>query len=253
MEAYIFTSSLREYVRFRRLWPWLAVVVVVFFLSRVYHKLDPTTGAQDAYALLSATIVFRVLALSAAIYSAAIVAQEVEQRTIVYLLTRPVPRWKILLFRALAAMLVVFVLSVLVALATSLGTVGLSNKLLGRDILALAAGSTAYMSLFTFVSLLMNRSMIACLLFAFVWETSVPNMPGDLYRLTISSYLTSIAQRPTPRVTSGLMDALGGMLGVNTIPIDTAWACVIGLAVVCLAAGSYWFSHFEYMAREDAE
>ena len=252
MEAYIFGSSLREFVRFRRLWPWLLVAVGTFGIAAVYHKVDPNTKPEDAYALLSATIVFRILGLSAAIFSSAIIAQEVEQRTIVYLLTRPVPRWKLLIFRTLAGMVVVFGISVLVAVATSLATYGGGNHLLLRDVMALAVGSAAYMSLFVFVSLLMNRSMIACLLFAFVWETSVPNMPGDMYRLTISSYLTSIAQRPTPHASSGFMDALGGMIGTNTIPVDTAWACIGLLVAVCLGASAYWFSHFEYMAREDA-
>jgi ABC-2 type transport system permease protein len=253
VEAYIFGSSLREFLRFRRLWPWLVVVVATFGIATVYHRVDPSTTPSNAYVLLSATLVFRILALSAAIFSSAIIAQEVEQRTIVYLLTRPVARWKLLIFRTLAAVVVVFGLSSLVAIATSLATVGPNNPYLWRDVMALAVGSVAYMSLFVFVSLLMNRSMIVCLLFAFVWETSVPNMPGDLYRLTISGYLSSIAQRPSLPSANGLFSALGGMLGVNTISPGAALACVLGLSAVCLGAGAYWFSHFEYMAREDAE
>lgn len=253
MEAYIFSSSLREFVRVRRILPWIVVIVAITALAVVYHRVSPTTSPRDAYVLLSATLVFRILALSAAIFSTAIVAQEVEQRTIVYLLTRPVPRWKLLIFRTLAGIVVVFVLSCLLAVAVSYATYGPGNALLWRDIKALAVGSAAYMALFVFVSLLMNRSMIVCLLFAFVWETSVPNMPGDLYRLTISSYLTSIAERPAPQTTSGILDALGGMLGINTIPLATAWIAVVLLTVCCLGGGALWFGKFEYMAREDAE
>lgn len=253
MEAYIFGSSLREFLRARRIVPWVLAVAATCGIAVVYHRVSPGTSPRDAYILLSATIVFRILALAAAIFSTAIVAQEVEQRTIVYLLTRPVPRWKLLLFRTLAAIVVVFGISAIAAVAVSLAAYGTGNELLWRDIKALAAGSAAYMAFFVFVSLLMNRSMIVCLLFAFVWETSVPNMPGDLYRLTISSYLTSIAERPSPHTQMGLLDALSGMLGVNTIPLSTAWISVILITLVCLAVGAFWFGRFEYMAREDAE
>jgi ABC-2 type transport system permease protein len=253
METYIFTSTLREFLRPRRILPWLVVAVVVWWIAFVFHGMSPSSSRQDDYVLLSSTFVFHLLALCAAIFSTAIVAQEVEQRTIVYLLTRPVERWKLLVFRSLAAMLVVFGISLVTVIGVSYASVGKGNPLLLRDIEALAAGSAAYISLFVFVSLLMNRSMILCLLFAFIWETAVPNMPGDLYRLTITSYLSSIAQKPTPQTPGGFLSALGGLLGINTIAPVTAWISMGLLTAICLAAGAYWFGHFEYMAREDAE
>jgi ABC-2 type transport system permease protein len=229
------------------------VAFATFWIAYLFRRVDPGASHEDAYVLLSSTLIFRLLALSAAIFSTAIVAQEVEQRTIVYLLTRPVPRWKLLVFRSFAAMVVVFVISAIAAVAVSYASYGSGNPLLLKDIEALAAGSAAYVALFVFVSLLMNRSMILCLLFAFIWETSVPNVPGDLYRVTITSYLSSIAQKPTPRTAAGPMNALGGLLGVNTIDPGTAWFTLALITAVCLGAGSYWFGHFEYSAREDAE
>ncbi len=253
METYIFTSTLREFLRPKRILPWVFVALAAYWIAFLFHRVDPTSSKQDAYVLLSSTLVFRILALAAAIFSTAIVAQEVEQRTIVYLLTRPVARWKLLVFRTLAAITVVFGVSAVTAVAVSLASYGSGNPLLYRDLAALAAGSAAYVSLFVFVSLLMNRSMILCLLFAFIWETSVPNVPGNLYRVTITSYLSSIAQKPTPQTSSGPMNALGGLLGVNTIEPATAWFVVALITAASLAAGAYWFGHFEYIAREDAE
>ncbi|HWD37264.1 MAG TPA: ABC transporter permease subunit [Fimbriimonas sp.] len=253
MEGYIYGSMLRELFRFRRIAPWLLVVLAVYGMSLVFQKVTSGTP-QDSYVLVSATLVFRILPLAAAILSAAVVAQEIEQRTIVYLLTRPVPRWKLLLFRTLAAITVVFVLGSIVAFAASLGTAGLKNEMLVRDLKAILVGSIAYVSLFTFISLLMNRSMIVCLLFAFIWETAVPNMPGDLYLLTITGYLSSIAERPSlGQSAGGVFDALAGMLGTNSVSPTIAWAALLCLTAACLGVGCLWFSHFEYMAREDAE
>ena len=252
-ELYIFSSSLGEFLRFKRIAWWLLIVAAVSGVSWTFVNRLPNIPQQDAYVLLSAALVFRILPLCAAIYSTAVVNQEVSQRTIVYLLTRPIPRWKLLVFRTLAATVVVFLISALAGISVSMSSKGISNPLLVRDLEAILAGAAAYTTLFTFVSLLINRSMVVCLLFAFVWETAVPNMPGDLYRLSISGYLTSIAQRPASTAPSGALDALAGLLGVNIIPPATAWTTMAILTAACMLAGAYWFSHFEYMAREDGE
>jgi ABC-2 type transport system permease protein len=253
MEGYIFGSMLSELLRFRRIVAWVLVALGLFAVAEVFHRVAPGMKPPDEYVMLSATLVFRILPLSAAILSAAVVAQEVEQKTIVYLLTRPVPRWKLLFFRSLAAMAVVFAISAVTAVLVSVGTVGLHNELLVRDLKALFVGSAAYVSLFVFVSLLTTRAMIICLLFSFIWETSVTNIPGDMYRLTVSGYLTSIAQRPsTGDTTAGFLNALAGMFGTNTVSPETAYFTLAVLIAACLGIGAYWFSTFEYMAREDA-
>ena len=51
------------------------------------------------------------------------------------------------------------------------GGLGLNNPYLLRDLTAVAVGALAYGTLFVLVSLIINRSMVVCLLFAFAWET----------------------------------------------------------------------------------
>jgi ABC-2 type transport system permease protein len=254
MEGYLFLSSFSDYLRLKRLIPWLLVAAAVFGIAYSFRSLKSDFAPTDAYVLLVDTLVFRILPLAAAVFSSAVVAQEVEQKTIVYLLTRPVPRWKLILYRSLAAMAVVFIVSALAAIGVSLGSFGGANRFLVSDLEAIALGSVAYVALFTFASLLVNRSTILCLLFAFVWETSVPNVPGDLYRLTITSYVSAIAHHPAiSGAGKGFLDAISGILGQNDITAQAALPILAGLAVVCVCASCYWFSHFEYMAREDAE
>jgi ABC-2 type transport system permease protein len=200
-------------------------------------------------------LVFRIVALASAIFTTAIISQEVEQRTIVYLLTRPVPRWKLLLIRYLASVLVVGVLGVIGALLTSWGAFGSlgGNDLLGKDVMALLVGAFAYGALFLFISLIFNRAMLVCLLFAFGWETSVPNMPGSMNSLSILTYMQAIAEHPASQDQSKLLGIASGALGDNTIPPDRAWGILVGIIIVMLALSAWWFTHFEYVPREDAE
>lgn len=199
-------------------------------------------------------LVFRLLALSSAIFTTAIVTQEVEQKTIVYLLTRPIARWKLLLVRYGASVLVVGLLGIVAAVFTSLGAYhGLGgNDLLGSDIKALLIGAVAYGAVFLFVSLLFNRALIICLLYAFGWEASMPNMPGGMSRLSIFSYLQAMAEHPSEGGKKGLA-ILTGQLGDAAITRNEAYTTLGVLVVVMLGLSAWWFTHFEYVPREDAE
>jgi ABC-2 type transport system permease protein len=192
--------------------------------------------------------------LASAIFSTAVVSQEVEQKTIVYLLTRPVPRWKLLIMRTLASMLVVFAVSSIMAIGIALATLGPSGLTAGslwRDIMSLGIGSMAYGSLFVLVSLFWNRAMIICLLFAFGWETSIPNMPGSMYYLSVASYLTNISEHSSA-AGKGFMSVLAGQASPETVSTPVAWAVLVAITVGCAVLGAQWFSTHEYLPREDA-
>jgi ABC-2 type transport system permease protein len=251
--TYVFSHALRDFARGRRLLVWFLVAIAVYAIGAMYVHVSGSSSKQDTYILLSATLSYRILALAAAIFSSAVVAQEVEGKTIVYLLTRPVPRQALLLGRALAAAVMVFLVSAVVATAVSISTTGGVGTLLFKDLVAMAVGSLAYTGLFVLTSLVLNRAMIACLLFAFGWETLAAGVPGDLKLLTLNSHVMAIAERPTPEGGSGFLDSVGTMLGATGLSAGAAWlvlGCVIALT---LGASMAWFAHFEYTAREDAE
>jgi ABC-2 type transport system permease protein len=255
MGSLLFKMALRDFVRPRRIIGWIFVVVCVFAFAKIWKTVTPAMTARDAYAQISAVLVYRLLALSAAIFSTAVITQEIEQKTIVYLVTRPIPRWLLLFSRMAAAIVVVAGLSVLAAVAASLAVHGprfLSNSLLPRDITGLVVGAVAYCSLFTLISLWFNRAMLICLLFAFGWEVAATMIPGDVGYLTIFEYLETISQRPALDG-PGAVELLAGQQSLNLMSTNTAWTIISLMIVSFLALGAYWFTHFEYLPREDAE
>ena len=66
-----------------------------------------------------------------------------------------------------------------------------------RDAGAIFLGAAAYGSLFLFVTLIFNRALIICVLFAFGWESSVPNLATGLQKLSILAHMQAIAKHPT--------------------------------------------------------
>lgn len=253
MSVAIFSQALREYLRPRRSLSWILLALLCLALSAGWKGLDPKASALDQYATVSSILVFRLMALASAVFTTAILTQEVEQRTIVYLLTRPVPRWQLLLVRYAASVVAVAAVGILAALLASVGAYGANfaaNPLLAKDILALGVGAVAYGALFLLVSLLFNRSLMICSLFAFGWESSAPSLPGDLFRLSIYSYLQAIARHPTSGG-NGLMERLGGSAAINAISQVQAFTILGSMTLALLALSAWWFTHFEYIPRDD--
>lgn len=256
-ETYVFQSALKDFLRAKRVLIWFVVALILFGLAKIFLSVNPPAKAEEAYATLSTLLVFRVLPLAAAIFSSAVIGQEVEQKTIVYLLTRPVQRWKLVLFRTCAASVAVMLVSVAAMLAVSAAVFGnpFANPLFFHDLQAVLIGSLAYCALFVFVTLLLSKAaMVVCLLFAFVWETAVPLMPGSMSLLSIGTYLNAIAQHPSTKgEANGDLGDAAANLGINSLSASTGWVAMLFVAVFFAGLCMFWFERFEYLPREDAE
>jgi len=258
MSTYIFTSTLREFLTPRRLIVWLFAIAAVVGLGYAWLFFAKTHGTDGGYARLVGIMGFRLVALVSAVFSTAVIAGEVEQKTIVYLLTRPIPRPVLIIARALASVVTVGIIATVMVLAIGImnfGPSALGKEMVYRDVMVVWMGAAAYGSLFLFISLILNRAFMFCLLFAFGWESFVPQMPGDLYYASVHSHMRALTLHPEgtqptqalANLTSGGIDAIG------SVPTATAIAVLIGFFVVGMALSATWFNKFEYTPREDAE
>ncbi|HEY3782676.1 MAG TPA: ABC transporter permease [Fimbriimonadaceae bacterium] len=255
MEFYLYTHSVKEFLRARRIAAWVILTLMVAAIGLVWKYVAKSETDTQRYADLTSIFTFHLVALAAAIMTTSIIGQEVEQKTIVYILTRPVSRWKLLLMRYLGAVTVVSLIGILCSLLLSAAVFGgnpLGNSLLVPDIMAIILGAFAYSAFCLLVSLLIVRSMIVCILFILAWETTVPNMPGDLYRLSIYSYMQAIAQHPAVTDNRGTA-FLSGDLGNNFLQPSTGYPVLIIVSVILIAFSLWWFTIFEFVPREDSD
>jgi ABC-2 type transport system permease protein len=211
-------------------------------------KLPPRLSGFDLYGSVVALYYLRnVVPLAALFYGTALVTDEVEERTITYLFTRPIRRASILLgkFAAYLATTLCLVLPATAVcyllLTTTSGLPGASahGTTLVRDLFALAMGLVVYGALFTCAGVVLKRPMIPGLLFLFVWEL-VANLPGYLPRLTITAWLRSlVTHRPAEE---GL-----AQLFVQTQPAALSLVVLVALSAALLALGVRIFSRREYV------
>ena len=254
MNGFIFASTLKDMLRFNRIWPWVLLGLILFGVSSLWAKMASDGVGPDQYAAITKMIVYRVVALAAAMFTMVVISQEIEQKTIVYLVTRTVPRRVIMWSRGVAAVVSVALMSwisLAAVAAVMLGLGFLGEGMVWMDLVIMLLGAAAYSTLFIFITLIMNRAMIVILAYAFVWEALVPQFTGDMPLLSINFYMTTLAthsgQASGP---SGLSSLFGGSVAVAPW---VAWVVLLCVFFGGMALNAWWFGRFEYLPREDAE
>ncbi|HEV8210648.1 MAG TPA: ABC transporter permease, partial [Vicinamibacterales bacterium] len=131
---------------------------------------------------------------------------EVEDKTITYLFTRPIPRRAVLLGKYLAylACTVLLVLpSVMVVFFLIVpiggGSIGAAFPSLAADLGMLVVGLAAYGAVFALVGTRLKRPLVVGLVFAFGWEPAVLLFPGYLKRLSVAYYLQALVTHEMPQ------------------------------------------------------
>ena len=139
-------------------------------------------------------------------YGTSLIADEVEDKTITYLFTRPIPRRAVLLGKYLAylACTVLLVLpSVMLVffliVPTSGGSIGAAFPSLAADLGMLVVGLASYGAVFAFVGTRFKRPLVVGLVFAFGWEPAVLLFPGYLKRLSVAYYLQALVTHEMPQ------------------------------------------------------
>jgi ABC-2 type transport system permease protein len=247
-----FKFALKESLRFRKAIPWLFLAICAFLLASTWKTINKDATPTEQFVNVVNLLVFRLLPLAAAICTTTIISQEVEQKTIVYLLTRPVERWKLLVGRWAATVVAVTFFSLISLMMALIGVGGNVKLALINDVLAIFVGALAYTSLFLFVTLLFNRALIICVLFAFGWESSIPNLPSGLQNLSVLAHMQGIAKHPESK-SGNVLDLVAGILGENTMNAATSTFGLIVFSVIMIGLSAYWFTTHEYIPREDAE
>jgi ABC-2 type transport system permease protein len=137
-------------------------------------------------------------------YGTALIADEVEDKTITYLFTRPIPRGAVLMGKYLAYLAcTVFVVLPSVMLVWLLiipigGSLGSNFIDLVKDLGLIAVGLAVYGAVFALVGAALKRPLLIGLLWAFGLEPVLLLIPGYLKRLTVAYYLQGLVPQAMP-------------------------------------------------------
>jgi ABC-2 type transport system permease protein len=202
--AALFVLTLRQLVRGRR----LVVLSLLFLLPSVLVLVVrlapyPPPPATLEFAFIFNLIPHALATLTALLYAAGIIQDEVEGQTLTYLLLRPLPRWALYLTKLMATIVVTAGLTGVFTIL-AFAVLYWNTDELWRDVLParalktaalLALAQVAYCSLFGALSLFTRRSLIAGLVYIVAFEGMLANFKSVMRELTVMYYFRVLAVR----------------------------------------------------------
>ncbi len=187
-------------------------------------------------------------------YGTSLIADEVDDKTITYLFTRPIPRSAVLVGKYLAylACTVLLVLPSVMLMfflvaPTGGGSIGAAFPSLLADLGMLAVGLAAYGAVFALVGTRLKRPLVVGLVFAFGWEPAVLLFPGYLRRLTIAYYMQALVTHEMPQ------DSAVSMLLQIFHEVPSLWTsllCLAGIIAVSLWLAGRAVEQREYVLEQ---
>jgi ABC-2 type transport system permease protein len=173
-------------------------------------------------------------------YGTSLIADEVEDKTITYLFTRPIPRGAVLVGKYIAYMactafvVLPSVVVVYLLVVPMRGSLGAAFPDLLKDLLLLGLGLAVYGAVFAFVGAKFKRPLLIGLIFVFIWEQFVLAVPGYLKQFTVMFYLQAIVPHAMPA--DGFLSLAQGLFRQTpSLPVSLMWLAVIWAVALWLA------------------
>jgi ABC-2 type transport system permease protein len=177
--------------------------------------------------LLDGLVVTTVLPLVALVFGTGVLGSELDDGTAVYLLVKPIERWRIVVSKAAVAAGVTIAVVVPSALLSGL-LVGGGR---GGESIAIAVtvavipGSLVYAVGFVALSVMTSRALIAGLLYVFIWEGLLAGLFAGTALLSVRQYVLAFA------------GSLAGSDGASIkSSVDAQTAAILALSVLAIAA-----------------
>jgi ABC-2 type transport system permease protein len=169
--------------------------------------------------------------LMGVIVGTGVIGPEIDDGSIIYLLTKPLSRFTIATTKALVAAVVIVGFSALPAALAAFLMSGTDRDLaLGLGAGAAAAG-IAYGALFLMLGVITRSAVLVGLMYALIWELGVGNLVPGARALSIAQWAASITE------------AIVGHNTAKTLEVDSAVNLGVGLVfLVLVTVGSTWYA-----------
>ena len=239
--------SLREMSRRKRIISLGAInllPVIVVVIIRVWFPDQGITAHSQLSSLTHDVFISFLIPVVAIAVGVSAIGEQVEEGTIVYLWTRPVRRRAIYLGRLVAAQTVStlllsgsLILCFLVMLSNGLGIITWDFLVLYfRTFLIIALGAFSYAALFASMGTFLKKPVVPAILFAFVWEGLVSEIPARIKVLSLRFHLQNLVERPATTVDDlpGVLDALLSTAR-NADPVAKTYSVGALLAIMLVA------------------
>ncbi|GAB4103287.1 ABC transporter permease subunit [Micromonospora taraxaci] len=206
--------------RFLLLLPLPLVLLGLAVLCRSLG-VDPRQWGPPVLVGLGLAVVLPVVAL---IIGTGVLGAEIDDGTVVHILTKPIPRWQIVLPKlAVAAGITAVTVAVPLYVA---GVLAASVRLGLALAVAAALGALAYSAFFLALSLVTRRPVLLGLVYVLIWEGLLGNFVSGTKVLSIQQYVIALADRIAP---TGLLET------TVSVPVASVMTALVSVGFTVLA------------------
>jgi len=195
MNGSILRLGLRSLFGRARVWLMVAMPVIMILLAGVIRAASEGT-MDDAHAesflrVFGVGIVVPVVALVA---TTTLINSEFDDGSIIYLLTKPISRLTIIGSKAAVVLGAGLVFAAAPMLLAGFVLIGGSSRVAVAALVGGAVSTVAYVGIFTALATTMKRSIIGCLLFWLLWESTLSSLLSPVKWLSARAWGTAVIQ-----------------------------------------------------------
>ena len=240
-------------VRGKRIWGFLLLFAAPAVIALIVRRYDPTYNpAVQERTLVFGLLPQAILPLTALLFAAGLVRDDVEEQTLTYLLIRPVPRWAIYLVKVLGTTLVTSAFATVFATAALAAVHGGASDhdwgwLLTRAGVVSGLSSLAllvYIAVFGCLGLVTRRSLAVGVGYILVFEGLLANVPFMVRYATVMFYNRVLAVR--------WLDLRADDWKIDLSVAPSASTCLevqLAVAALFIALGAWIFSTREFRVK----
>ena len=210
----------------------MAVMLLPTIIGLIYQLLGDSSGPLDdaefAVGMSGVLMVGMLVPILALILGTGALGSEIEGGTVVFLLSKPISRQRILAVKITVAVAVAVLVVTPASLAATwivMGSPTTYGLMFGLTLTA-AAGAIIYTVVFVALSAVTHRAIVVGLIYVFVWELFITNLFNGLRWLSIREYADGWAHAfisiPDPDLYDPQLNLVAAIIGSVLVVVIAA-------------------------------
>lgn len=196
--------TIHQFLRSKSLLVVVGISLIPIVFAFIPHVILDDYSVRETRRLMSQMIFLNFIAttllpLATLVLSTAAFGDEIDDRTLHYLALKPLSRWRIVLEKWIAVMILAIPVSWIGTLLTwvivSWGNASEMRDMIGPLLAASAVGVVGFGSVFLAISLMMNRALLFGVFYVFIWESTLSRFLPGIRNASISHYTRSLYVR----------------------------------------------------------
>jgi ABC-2 type transport system permease protein len=218
----ILSLTVRQLAGSRRVWFVLVLVALPILAAVLFHVGDTTTTSARFADDVTATLVASgILPLVMLLFASSAFGNELVDRTLGYLTMKPLARWRIIVPKFVATLVVGGIPTAASGfLAVALIEGGMGGALATG--LGLLVGAAAYAAIFTWAGLATRHALLIGLVYVFVWEATLAAYLDGIRFLSVRRYTLSLIHALDNERLRRIDDPLGAGVALAAVAIVVA-------------------------------